>query len=68
MDIEQELAPIVTAREITAGFNVFQSHVEQNFKDPGVLQMCYKFGDLLADERLKKLKQKKLSYYFASTS
>uniref|UniRef100_A0A915CQB3 Uncharacterized protein n=1 Tax=Ditylenchus dipsaci TaxID=166011 RepID=A0A915CQB3_9BILA len=35
MDIKQELAPIVTAREATVGFNVFQSYVEQNFKDPG---------------------------------
>uniref|UniRef100_A0A915DB34 Uncharacterized protein n=1 Tax=Ditylenchus dipsaci TaxID=166011 RepID=A0A915DB34_9BILA len=68
MDIEQELAPIVTAREAMAGFNVFQSYVEENFQDPGVLQMCYKFGDLLADERLKKLKQKNLFHYFASTS
>uniref|UniRef100_A0A915E092 Uncharacterized protein n=1 Tax=Ditylenchus dipsaci TaxID=166011 RepID=A0A915E092_9BILA len=68
MDIKQELAPIVTAREATVGFNVFQSYVEQNFKDPGVLQMCYNFGDLLANGRLKKLKQKSLFFYFASKS
>uniref|UniRef100_A0A915CM33 Transposase n=1 Tax=Ditylenchus dipsaci TaxID=166011 RepID=A0A915CM33_9BILA len=43
MDIEQELALIVTAREAMAGFNVFQSYVEQSFKDPDM-------GRTLVDE------------------
>lgn len=64
MEIDEEPAPPVTTREATAGFKVFQRYVEENFNDPAMLQMCNKFDDLLAKERVKKLKQKSISEYF----
>jgi hypothetical protein len=38
--------------------------VEENLKDPALLQMCDKLDDALAKERMKKKNQKKMSDYF----
>ena len=64
MEIGEEPEPPVGSREGIAAFKVFQPYVEENFSDSAVLQMCDKFVDLLAEDRVKKLKQKKILEYF----
>ena len=67
MKIDEVAELPVTSGEATVGFKVFQRYVEENSDDPAVLQMCYKFDDFLAKQRLKKLKQKSLLEYFTPT-
>uniref|UniRef100_A0A915DCQ9 Transposase n=1 Tax=Ditylenchus dipsaci TaxID=166011 RepID=A0A915DCQ9_9BILA len=58
MEVKKELKLQVTNREVTAGFKVFQRYMEENFKDPALLQMCDKFDNLLAKERSRKINKK----------
>jgi hypothetical protein len=65
MEIEEEPQhPLITSREATSGFKIFQQYVEENTNDPAILQMCDKFDEFLAKERVQKLKQKKILDYF----
>lgn len=64
MEIDVEPEPPVTIREATAGLTLLQRFVEENFKEPALLQMCDKLDDALAKERMKKMNQKKISEYF----
>lgn len=63
MEIEEEPEPPITSREAAEALKILQRYADSN-ANPAVQLLCDKVDDMLAKERIKKLKQKNLLNYF----
>lgn len=61
---EPELPP-VTNQEPRQALDVLRRYIERNVDDPAVLALCDKLDDVTAKQRMKVMKQKKLTDYLS---
>ena len=61
---EPELPP-VTNREARKALDVLRRYIEKSVDDPAVLALCDKLDDVTAKQRIKAMKQKKLTDYLS---
>lgn len=63
IEIEEEPEPPVTSKEAAEALKILQRYADSNaFR--AVQLLCDTVDDVLAEERVKKLKQKNISTYF----
>jgi len=61
-ETELELPPVSNHEAIQA-MNIVRRYIEKNLDDSAVLKMCDKPDNVIAVQRLKKMKQSSLFYY-----
>ena len=55
--------PPVSNHEAIQAMNIVRRYIEKNMDDSTVIKMCEKLDDVIAVQRLKKMKQSSLFYY-----